>query len=186
MSANVEIYTPLGLDGYELCHPVRKDDFETINVAIDGTPRQSGWKPIPVKLVRSDEGQDLVESDSPWLGAHALIFRARAVESMGKVLREFGELLPLACSEADVWIYNPTRVVDALDESASSVLRFNEGGIMMIQRYVFRADVVRDVDVFKVPNLRVSPTFVSQRFVDRWNEGDLKGIEFKKVWASSN
>ena len=84
MSANVEIYTPLGLDGYELCHPVRKEDFETINVAIDGTPRQSGWKPIPVKLVHSDEGQDLIESDSPWLGAHALIVRARVVEAMGR------------------------------------------------------------------------------------------------------
>ena len=56
----------------------------------------------------------------------------------------------------------------------------------MIQRYVFRSDLVRDVDVFKVPNLRVSPTFVSQRFVDRWNESGLKGVEFNKVWTSSN
>lgn len=186
MSANAGIYTPLGLDGYELCHPTRMDDFETINIAIDGTPRQSGWKQIPVKLIRNDEGEDLVESDSPWLGAHALIFRARAVGSMGNVLRKFGELLPLACSEANVWVYNPARLVDALDESASSVLRFSEGGIMMIQRYVFRADAVRDVDVFKVPNLRVSPTFLSRRFVDRWNESGLKGLEFKQVWASSN
>ena len=183
MRATVGIYTPLGLDGFELCHPVCQDDYARINVEIDGMPRQSNWKPIPVRLVRNDEGQELVESDSPWLGAHALIFRTKAVDSMGPVLRERGELLPLACSEADLWIYNPTLLADALDEAASSVLRFNDGRIMQIQQHVFRAAVVHEVDIFKIQSLRVSPTFVSQRFVDRWNRYGLKGLEFKQVWA---
>ena len=186
MNAQLNIYTPLGQDGYELCHPVRANDFETIAVATGGTPRHGGWKQIPVTLIRNDETQNLVESDSPWLGSHALIFRARAVKSMGKVLSDFGELLHLACSEANVWVYNAARLVDALDESASSVRRFKDGRIMMVERYVFRAAAVRGIDAFKIPHLRVSPTFLSQRFVDRWNESGLKGLEFKQVWASPN
>lgn len=186
MRAKAGIYTPLGLDGFELCHPLSQDDFERINLEVNGTPRQSNWKPIPMRLVRSDKGQELIESDSPWLGAHALIFRTTAVDSMGPILREHGELLSLACSEAKVWIYNPTQLVGALDEAASSILRFNDGKIMLIQRYVFRADVVRGIDIFKIPNLRVSPTFLSHRFVDRWNESGLTGVEFKQVWASPN
>lgn len=182
----MEIYTPLGLDGFELCHPVSQDDFERINVEVNGTPRRPRWKPIPVQLVRNDEGRKLVKSDSPWLGSHALIFRAEVVDSIGSVLSECGELLPLTCLETDLWIYNPTRVVEALDEAASSVLRFNDGRIMLIQQHVFREDVIRDVEIFKIPNLRVSPTFVSQRFVDRWNESGLKGLEFKRVWTSPN
>ncbi len=184
MTAKTGIYTPVGLDGYELCHPVSQDDFERITVEVNGTPRKSGWKPIPVRLIHEDEGQQLAESDSPWLGAHALMFRHNAVASMGKVLREYGELLPLACSEADLVIYNPTRVLDALDEAASSVLRFSGGRIMLIQRHVFQADVVRTIDIFKIPNLRASPTFLSHRFVDRWKASGLKGLEFKQVWAS--
>lgn len=180
------IYIPVGRDGFELCHPISQGDFERINVEINGTPRQSKWQPISVKLVRNDEGRELVKSDSPWLGAHALIFRSGVIGSIGSILQKDGELLPLTCSEADLLICNPTRVLEALDEAASSVLRFNNGKIMLIQQHVFRADVIRDIDIFKIPDLRVSPTFLSQRFVNQWNESRLKGLDFKRVWTSPN
>lgn len=45
------IYTALGLDGYELCQPVDKEDYERIDTEITGVPRQAGWKPIPVRLI---------------------------------------------------------------------------------------------------------------------------------------
>src|SRR5688572_26157927 len=162
------IYTPLGLDRYELCRPVRKEDFERISVEVSGAPRRDDWTPIPMQLIREDEGKKLAPSDCPWFGAHALVFRARGVEALGPLLQEHGELLPLECSEADLVMYNPTRVLDALDQTASSVLRFGDGRIMMIQRHVFRAEALAGVDVFKLANLDVSPTFVSERFVDRF------------------
>ena len=59
------IYKALGADGFELCHPVDKEDYERINVEIGGTPQQASWKPIPVRLIREDEGKALTMSDSP-------------------------------------------------------------------------------------------------------------------------
>jgi hypothetical protein len=182
---SLTIYMPLGADCYELCHPANEDDFERINVEINGVPRRSGWRPIQMQLLRVDEGRQLITSDSPWLGPHALIFGHNAIEKLEGELLKSGELLPLTCKSADVWIYNPTRVLDALNESASSVLRFEDGRIMMIQRHVFLEEVVRTADVFKIHGLRVSPTFVSHFFVDRWNAAGLTGLEFKKVWSSS-
>jgi hypothetical protein len=143
MKSKVGIYTPLGLDAYELCHPVRQDDFESIYVAINGKPRLSGWKPIPMQLIHDNDGHKLISSDSPWLGEHALIFRPNVVDELGSMLRDNGELLPLACAEDDLVIYNPTRVVDALDEAASTIRRFSGGKIMMIQRHVFRGGAHR-------------------------------------------
>jgi hypothetical protein len=186
MTAKAGIYTPLGLDDFELCHPINGQDFERINLEINGAPRQSSWEPIPMRLVHNDEGRRLLKSDSPWLGAHALIFRENAIHLMGSTLRAHGELLPLACSEADLWIYNPTFVIDALDEASSSIQRFHNGRIMWIQQHVFRARVLGDVEVFKIPNLRVSPTFFSHRFVDRWHASGLTGLEFIQEWASPN
>jgi len=183
MKSRLEIYTPLGTDGYELCQPIYQDDFERINSEINGVSRRSNWKPIPVRIIHEDEGKRLLMSDSPWLGAHALIFRSSAIDALGPMLREYGELLPLACSEEEMWIYNPTHVIDALNETSSSVLRFSNGKVMMIQRHVFRPDVVDEIDIFKLPNLRVSPTYLSQRFVERWKASGLKGLEFKQVWA---
>jgi hypothetical protein len=180
------IYVPSGSDGYELCHPVSPDDFERINVEVNGTPRRLEWKPIAVRFVHEDRGRRLLAADSPWLGSHALIFKRGAVEGLGAELLHSGELLPLTCVEADVWTYNPIRVIDALDEVASSVLRFGDGRPMLIQKYVFRADIVGSNDIFKIPNLRVSPTFVSQKFVDRWRTSGLKGLDFTQVWPPSN
>ena len=55
---------------------------------------------------------------------------------------------------------------------------------MRIDQYVFRPELVRDVHVFKIPNLRVSPAFLSQHFVDLWNGARLKGLEFTQVWSA--
>lgn len=55
---------------------------------------------------------------------------------------------------------------------------------MMIRRHVFRADAVRDVDIFKIANPRVSQIFVSQRFVDLWKSSGLHGLTFPTVWES--
>lgn len=183
MNDALAIYTPLGAEGYELCHPVNPDDFERVNVEVNGVSRRSGWRPPQMEIVQDDEGKQLIASDAPWLGSHALIFKRSAIERLESELLTHGELLPAKCASEDVWIYNPTRVLDALDESAASVLRFEDGRIMMIQRYAFKEAVVRNADVFKIRGMRVSPTFVSQAFVDRWSASGLKGLEFKKVWS---
>lgn len=185
MKALLAIYTPLGADGYELCHPTNPDDFERINSEVNGVSRRSKWDPIHMDILREDEGKQLIASDSPWLGSHALIFRRSAISKLESELLTYGELLSLACTSADISLYNPTRVLDALDESASSVLRFPHGRIMMVQQYAFKEDAVRNIHIFKISNLRVSPTFLSQAFVDLWNASGLTGLEFQKVWSSS-
>lgn len=182
MIAETAIYVPLGSDGYELCQPVRQDDFETLNSLINGIPRASKWAPIPMRILSTEDQRNLIRSDAPWLGSHALIFKSGAAESLEAILCANGELLPLVCEvEPGLKIYNPTRLIDALDEDRSAVVRFQSGKIMMVQRYAFRPDVIGDIDIFKIPNLRVSPTFVTQRFVDCWKSSGLKGLDFNRV-----
>ncbi len=180
----MEVYVPLSAEGFELCHPQRKEDFETFNAQINGTPRQMTWRPIPVRLVNEDEGKKLAESDSPWLGSHALIFRQPTVEKLGALLKQHGEILPLTCSEADLLVFNATRVLDALDEQASAVTRFSTGRLMRVSHYVFRTTAISGADIFKIPNLRISPTFVSERVVEAWSQAGLRGLVFSKVWSS--
>ena len=175
------LYTPCGLDGYELCHPINQSDFETINTLVNGVPRASRWNPIAMRTILQDEGRTLLKSDSPWLGAHALMFKPRALTALAPLLDAYGELLPLLANEGTISMYNPTRVLDALDESRSALHRFSDGSIMMIQRYAFREEIIRGVDIFKISALRVSPTFVSQRFVDLWHSSGLRGLEFECV-----
>src|SRR4051812_27024483 len=110
MMAN--IYEPLSAEGFELCQPVCQDDYETISTEINGAPRSQAWRPIAMRLVHMDEGKKLTTSDAPWLGSDALIFRKPAVDKLGGLLNAYGELLPINCSEAELWFFNPTKVVD--------------------------------------------------------------------------
>ena len=61
--------------------------------------------------------------------------------------------------------------------------RFSSDTIMMIDRYVFRADATTGADIFKIANLRASPTFFSARAVQAWSDAGLHGLVFTKLWS---
>lgn len=178
------ILKPGSAEGYQLCQPLDEADFESFNLQIDGTTRATTWQPVKVAVIESDEGAELRPSDSPWLGSNALIFSTRAREALGSFLDQHGELLPLDCSGRELSVFNPTRIIDALDHEATDAWRFDDGRIMRITRHMFREDVVRGVHMFKIPDMRVSPTFVSQDFVDAWSAANLVGLDFTEVWSA--
>ena len=171
---------------YEFCHPVNKDDFLTIDDLIDGTPRARRWKPFAMRILHTNGENDklLKRSDSPWYGDHALIFRKNAATALEPMLSSYGELLPLNCKEADVVMFNITRVLPAIDEKASGAEYWDDGidgTIRSVKRYVFRPQVITGQDIFKLANRRASPAFVTQRFVDQWRAAGLQGLEFREA-----
>lgn len=180
------IFVPQGSNNFELCQPQDPEDFETITRLMNGEPRKSTWAPISMRIVRKNMGKTLALSDSPWLGPWALIFRPKVIESMGQILQEYGELLLLNCPDSELYIYNSTRIVDALDESDSDLARYDDTRIMGINRYSFRPKAVLGTKIFKIKSLQVSPVFVAKSVVDAWKSNRLKGITFRKVWSPSH
>ena len=178
-----DIYIPMQTDGHELCHPLDLSGLAAIETLINGTRRSASWQPIAIQIVGQDRRGKLEPSDSPWLGAHALIFRPSALDVMGPLLHPHGEHLPLRCEQDQLWVFNPTCVVDALDPAASVVQRFRDGQIWGVSKYAFRARAIVGLDVFKISTLPVSPTFVTGRIVERWSRAGLRGVEFCKVWS---
>jgi hypothetical protein len=178
------VFIPSVTEGYEFLHPVAESDFETIHVLLNGYPRGRSWTPLKMRIVSTDEGRSLMQSDAPWLGGHALAFRSKAVVALQPLLDRYGELLPVSCNGCDVKIYNSTRLVDALDLDLSIVRRFANGRVMGVEQYCFREDALRDIQIFKIPNLRVSPTFLREEFVELWSSKGLKGLSFTRVWSS--
>jgi hypothetical protein len=99
-------------------------------------------------------------------------------------LERYGELLPLACPDADLWLFNVLTVVDALDEENSELVRFHDGNILDVVRYEFRADMAAGMAVFKVPQLLRGPLFVGEEFVEAVATAGLTGAEFIQLWPS--
>lgn len=135
----------------------------------------NGWRPIRVRRVA--ERQAVNHSDFPWLLSQALGMRRRAVVALRDLLDAHGEVLPLATDEdVELFVFN-ARVVDALDEKRSSVIRFPESGrIMYMLETAFRESMVDKVDISRLP-YRASLTYVSDQFVARVKEAGLTGLD---------
>jgi hypothetical protein len=108
-----------------------------------------------------------------------LIVTRRARE----VLAGDAEVLPLDCDDGeDLWLVNPWRTVDALDVGRSQVRRFSDGGIMNIDRYVFREEAVAGLQCFRIPQR--STMFVTDEVVAAVRDAGLRGTTFRRLWHS--
>lgn len=177
------VYEPLVAEGYEWVNTAREADYEAF-LQFDGRPLAATWKPIGVRRVRADERQEFKPSDFPWLGSDALIMRRSAVDALHEILEANGEVLPLSTNDGvDLFVLN-AHVVDALDEANSSLMKFpGTNRIMRIRKVAFVASKVEGIDVFRLPH-RASPTYMSERFVERVKGAGLRGLVFKEVWSA--
>lgn len=177
----MRVYEPGVRPGFEWVLPVHDTDHEYL-WSLDGTPRRDTWRPVAVsRLTEADDGSPRAEADLPWLGGHVLVLRPSAVAALGPLLERHGELLPLACPDADLWLFNTVTVVDALDEDRSELVTFDDGTILAVEHYEFRPEAV--APVFKVPQLLRGPLFVSDEFASALTTAGLTGLELTERWS---
>lgn len=172
-----EIYTFEVMEGQEWIFPVNEDHFEMFN-ALNGNVI-SDWDPPLMKIYR--EGKTY--SDLPWLGQHLPFLKKPAVDALGPILLKHGQLLPVRGE--DVWLFNATTVLDALDLERSRIVHFDDGSILTIERHVFDRSRIGTAEVFKVP-MRTSAVYVTDGFVEEARRAGLRGVSFRGVWNSTD
>jgi uncharacterized protein DUF1629 len=177
------IFTPLRRKGYELIDELTSDEYDVFE-SLDGTSRKANWKPIRVKRVRAYWNEACRPADFPWLGSDALIMRRSAVDALRDILDAHGELLPLETDDGiELYVFN-VRVIDALDETRSEVEKFQgTNRISYLGKIAFIPSAIHGVDMFKIP-MRVSSTYLSERFVERVQGAKLTGLTFIEEWSS--
>lgn len=170
------------VEGQEWLLPTDGEDYERF-FAMDGTVIRDWAPPTMALLTHREDGRPTTYSDFPWLGEHAPIFRARAVEQLGKIAEGYGQLLPLRGEEA--WLYNVTNVLDALDQERARITYFDDGSILAVERYAFKAEAIQAAEIFKLPG-RASPVFVTDQFVARVRDSGLAGVSFRSLAGLQN
>lgn len=172
-----------GSTGYEVLNCVDSQGGE-IFAELDGLSRSKIWKPIRVRRFRASAREGFRASDSPFRAGHVLIFRRSAVDALRDMLDAHGELLPLEDEGGvELFAYNP-RALAAADQVLSDGTRDEEGRFESIRRHVFIPSIVEGIDVFKIAQRRAGRIYVSDRFVQRWKQAKLKGLDFTPVWDS--
>ncbi len=155
----------------------------------DGTPGLArSWVPVRVAPVREDDEPELPQGDFPNFVSSVPVVSEAAAVQLAEELRDAGELLELrrvGTGEPRCYFaLHVTKVIDALDFSASRILRTPVGRIASIEEYVLRPEVIKSAGIFKLRGLEGRKVFVTDKFVDRVTTLGLKGAMFTKVWES--
>lgn len=162
--------------------PIDEADFE--RARFDGTTRLSSWIPILVARISEEPGRRYICGDLPSSSLGDLVLNRRAKDAIGASLERYGEMLPLLCNDGEFWTLNVTCILDALDESKSVALKSSEEGrLLAISKYVFRADALCNAFLFKIPQNRQGRPLMTTPFVELIKSSGLTGLTFKQIWA---
>ena len=159
---------------------VDEQDWEVIN-KLDGTPQGDSWKPLKVEVDEDHGNLALEEGDFVELAGLVPIFSVKAEQRLKEILRGSGEFLTLACDDGDYVAFNVTVVIDALNVSRSEIVYFANGRVLDIKRFVFNSERLSNCVIFKIPQMRQSRVFVTDRFVSTARDAKLRGFFFKPV-----
>jgi hypothetical protein len=179
----MRIYIPAVVEGAEWISLRDPDQWETF-YALCG-PVGSDWQAPQMQFI--EEQEDLTArqySDFPWCLHTVLVVRDRALPLLRPMLEQYGEVLPLLC-EDPVWLFNATKIIDALDEERSTIARFTDGAVLAIEKHAFHSDAIGDAEIFRLPG-RASNIYVRETVVRRIGELGLAGTAFDLVWADED
>jgi hypothetical protein len=112
------------------------------------------------------------------------IFSERARTVFAPRLEGLGRWVKLDFEEARYSLFLLTNVVDALDETESSVLRFTDNEkVMRISKYAFRRPALDGQFLFTLPQQVRSDRLVTEQFVDLVYKHQLTGFSFLPLWS---
>lgn len=138
--------------------------------------------PLPTGVRDHEDGPPYPEvlPDFTHMGLSPIpTFSEHAIEVLGPLLSEHGEFAAIDLDEPVRYFgFNPTTVVDILDESRSEIARFSSGRVMAVDRYVLLESVASLPPIFKIPQTRRNTTYVNEAFVQRVRETGLTGFRF--------
>lgn len=127
----------------------------------------------------------LPKGDFPSLIPGVPVFSPRAVEALRDLLEETGEIFPVTISSEEYFVFNVTKIVDALDEPNSEVIRFKGSSkVLNIRSHSFYTEKLFGIVIFKIPQVITMDVFVTDTFVERVHSAGLEGFWFPAVWSS--
>jgi Immunity protein family (Imm11) len=140
------------------------------------------WTPIRVELWENGDEEEKPIGHFPSLSALApLAISAQALEALYPLMNGDVEALDLI-TEQPIGKFYALNIffADCLDHSKSTFVFFNDGGIMGVERYAFRAGCLEGKHIFRLPE-KWTYVFVDDAFKHAVEENELEGLNFYRV-----
>lgn len=133
------------LDAAVYLHDVITDLYYTPLAVIranDGAPAAPTWQPVEVHINQPD-----VSADWDVLAAgRFLVLRSAAVDELGELFEQYGELLEITTAEGPMWVFRCLNRVDALAEPSTALT--DDGSFESPYELVFDRRKCADAGIF--------------------------------------
>ena len=147
----------------------------------DGRPMAGGWTSPPVKaLTETQVDRRLPWCDFPSLSGSMPIFSKNALDALLPLIKDCGEIYRLDFPEREYFLFNVTRIVDALDLERSEIKWFScePKKILNVRKHVLKEAMVGEVPIFRLRHYSVSRFYVTDVFRDWVERHELTGFLF--------
>jgi hypothetical protein len=149
----------------------------------NGAPMKRPWSDVTIGW--DPDMRRLPKGDFPSLFTNVPVFSRKAATALADLLKGNGEMFPVVISDEEYYVFNVTRVIDALDESRSEIIRFDDTSrVMDIHSHFFLPERLEEASIFKIPQVLTMDVFVTEVFVERVQSAKLKGFKFPLLWSS--
>ena len=151
-------------------------DWHYLDDKFDGQ-RINSWKYCEMLIYDNEEKY----SDFPHFASHIPVFSKKAIGCLGEILEKNGDVLKISCCDKEFCLFNVTTILDVFNDEKSKSIKYPNGKIMYVEKYILKKSNYKSSAIFKLRNLTKSEVFVNDEFVDVVVANGLVGLEFIKV-----
>ena len=163
----------------QLCDDVNVDYYQMF----DGTSLKDNWKSLKVKYYEEDE--ELKNGDAP--GFNIPVLKKRALDVIFPLIKDDVEILTFDLDGEILYGINVLTLIDAIDYESSIYRTFRDGKrIMAFKKYVFREDMLKNRNIFKLLDLPRGEIFISENINNLIICNDLKGFKTTLVYEKDS
>lgn len=141
-----------------------------------GKPQAQSWEPLPVDVYSVGRSGDF-----PSLRRDVPVFSEGAWQVLRPLIELSVEALPLIGTKDSYLAINVLDIADCLDHSRAKISLLPSGGVMSVDKYVFKDGCLNNRHIFKLPETAVQEVLVSEEFKQLVERSGLKGLMFRKV-----
>ncbi len=176
----MKVYILLAASNSYKCLEMAGGDLFEFSGQFKGIPLKSLFKGAELRF----SPENLPKGDYPSLIPSVPVFSRKAITVLRDLLENSGELFRVLCSKEEYFLFNVTRLTDALDETNSECARFDDGRIFDIERHSFFPEKLPGLIIFKLEQHPLGSVYVTEPFVQRVKSTGLKGFGFQLVWSN--
>jgi hypothetical protein len=138
------------------------------------------WVPIRVELFEDELSKETNKEVSDFMQLPGYTVNKKAKELYEELVSETVMFLPIITPVGEYWTMN-IKLVNCLDQTNSEIKRFPNGNILRVIKYSFSYEKVRNLLIFRIPEMEGKALYVTEKFKEIYEKNELTGLIFLPI-----